>query len=93
MDTWLPVHVTTKSGKKVDGVLMNEDSFSVQIMGDDQQLHLFDRPDLSRFVVEPKSRMPTDFDKRLTPDEFRNLMAFLTRQGRAAPQQQAGGGD
>jgi hypothetical protein len=26
--------------------------------------------------------MPTDYDKRLSPDEFRDLVAFLTRQGR-----------
>jgi hypothetical protein len=29
--------------------------------------------------------MPTDYDKRLAPDEFRDLLAFLTRQGRRAP--------
>jgi putative heme-binding domain-containing protein len=83
MDTWLPAHVTTAQGKSFNGVLLNEDSYSVQIMGDDQQLHLFDRSGLRRFVVEPKSRMPTDYDKKLTPDEFRNLLAFLTRQGTA----------
>jgi cytochrome c oxidase cbb3-type subunit 3 len=93
MDTWLPAHVTTKSGKSFDGVLLNEDSYAVQIMGDDQKLHLFDRSDLSHFVVDAKSRMPTDYDKRLTPDEFRNLIAFLTRQGRAVPEQQAGSSD
>ena len=25
--------------------------------------------------------MPTDYDKRLSPDEFKDLLAFLTRQG------------
>jgi hypothetical protein len=29
--------------------------------------------------------MPTDYDKRLTKEEFADLMAFLTRQGRKAP--------
>jgi putative heme-binding domain-containing protein len=81
MDTWLPVHVTTKAGRTVNGVLLNQDSYSVQIMGDDQQLHLFERDQLSRFDVDAKSRMPTDYDKRLAPNEFRDLMAFLTRQG------------
>jgi putative heme-binding domain-containing protein len=81
MDTWLPAHVTTNQGKSFDGVLMNDDSYSVQIMGDDQQLHLFERSNLRRFVVEPKSKMPTDYDKRLAADEFRDLLAFLTRQG------------
>jgi putative heme-binding domain-containing protein len=90
MDTWLPAHVTTADGKSFNGVLMNEDSYSVQIMGDDQQLHLFDRSRLRRFTVDAKSRMPTDYDKKLTPDEFRDLMAFLTRQG-IKPQPERGG--
>ena len=83
MDTWLPAHVTTAAGRNFDGVLMNQDSFSVQIMGDDNRLHLFDRSGLKKFTVESKSRMPTDYDKRLTPDEFRDLLAFLTHQATA----------
>jgi cytochrome c oxidase cbb3-type subunit 3 len=91
MDTWLPAHITTKQGKTYNGVLMNQDSYSVQIMGDDQQLHLFQRDDLARFDVDAKSRMPTDYDKRLTADEFRDLLAVLTRQGRPAETASAGG--
>ena len=41
--------------------------------------------------------MPTDYDKRLTPDEFTDLMAFLTRQGNAtvaaAAGRRGGGGE
>lgn len=85
MDTWLPVHVTTADGKTLDGVLLNQDSYSLQMMGNDQQLHLFDRQSLRRLVIDPKSLMPTDYDKRLTPDEFRDLLAFLTRQASAPP--------
>jgi hypothetical protein len=55
------------------------------MIGTDNQLHLFDRAKLRRVVVEPRSLMPTDYDKRLTPDEFKDLLAFLTRQGRRAP--------
>jgi hypothetical protein len=66
-------------------VLLNEDSYSVQMIGTDNQLHLFDRARLRRVVVEPRSLMPTDYDKRLTGDEFKDLLAFLTRQGRPAP--------
>ena len=36
--------------------------------------------------------MPTDYDKRLTPDEFKDLMAFLTRQGMKPPPAQGRGG-
>ena len=85
MDSYLPVYVTTADGKIIEGVLLNEDSYSVQMIGTDNQLHLFDRARLRRVVVEPRSLMPTDYDKRLTPDEFKDLLAFLTRQGRSAP--------
>ena len=84
MESYLPVHITTADGKTIDGVLLNEDGYSLQMIGNDQQLHLFDRSKLRKVVVEPKSLMPTDYDKRLTPDEFKDLMAFLTRQGTIA---------
>jgi cytochrome c oxidase cbb3-type subunit III len=82
MDSYLPVHVTVADGKIIDGVLLNEDSYSLQMIDKDQQLRLFDKSKLRKIVVEPKSLMPTDYDKRLSSAEFRNLMAFLTRQGR-----------
>ncbi len=84
MESYLPVHITTADGKTIDGVLLNEDGYSLQMIGNDQQLHLFDRSKLRTVVVEPRSLMPTDYDKRLTPDEFKDLMAFLTRQGTVA---------
>jgi hypothetical protein len=47
-----------------------------------------------KVVYESKSLMPTDYDKRLQTDEFRDLLAFLTRlsvpQPAVAPQR--GGG-
>ena len=84
MDSYLPVYVTTTDGKTFDGVLLNEDGYSLQMIGNDQQLHLFDKAKLRRVAVETRSLMPTDYDKRLTPAEFKDLMAFLTRQGTAA---------
>jgi putative heme-binding domain-containing protein len=84
MDTYDAVHVTLTSGRTVDGVLLNQDSYSLQLMGDDNQLHLLDRSQIKAVANKPPL-MPTDYDKRLTKDEFADLMAFLTRQGRKAP--------
>jgi cytochrome c oxidase cbb3-type subunit III len=81
MDSYLPVHVTTADGKLIDGVLLNQDGYSLQMIGNDQRLHSFDRTRLRRVDIEPRSPMPTDYDKRLTPEEFKDLLAFLTRQG------------
>jgi len=84
MDTYDAVHVTLGNGRTVDGVLLNQDSYSLQLMGDDNQLHLLDRSRINSVANKPPL-MPTDYDKRLTKDEFADLMAFLTRQGRKAP--------
>ena len=84
MDTYDAVHITLKSGGALDGVLLNQDSYSLQLMGDDGQLHMLDRSQVGALTVKP-ALMPTDYDKRLTKDEFADLMAFLTRQGRKAP--------
>ncbi|HEX3753863.1 MAG TPA: c-type cytochrome [Rhizomicrobium sp.] len=75
------VDVTLADGHTVRGVLRNQDSFSIQMMGLDQKLYLLDRAKLKSIVFEKNSLMPTDYDKRLTPDEFNALLAFLTRQG------------
>jgi putative heme-binding domain-containing protein len=81
LSIWPVVHVTTQDGKTVRGLLRNEDSFSMQIMGLDQQLYLFDRRKLKSVVYEEASLMPTNYDKRLSKEEFDNLLAYLTRLG------------
>jgi mono/diheme cytochrome c family protein len=85
MDSYLPVHVTTAEGRVIDGILLNQDGYSLQLIGNDQRLYSFDRARLRRIDVEPKSLMPTDYDKRLTAEEFKDLLAFLTRQGTKPP--------
>ena len=81
MDSYDAVHVVPKLGKPIDGILLNQDSYSIQMMGDDNELHLLDREKIKSITAKP-AIMPTDYDKRLTPTEFTDLMAFLTRQGR-----------
>jgi len=85
-----PVHVVTKSGQAIDGVMRNQDGWSVQFVSLDGKLHSFDRADLRSVTVKPGSIMPSDYDKRLSADEFRDLMAFLTRQG-TKPSSSGGG--
>ena len=89
--TYQPVRVTTADGKVITGVLKNEDSYSLQVMGSDNQLHMFDRAKI-KLVYETKTLMPTDYDKRLSPDEFRNLVAYLTRLHVPAPASPTGRG-
>ena len=74
-----PVRVTTADGKVVSGILKNEDSFSLQVLGkDDLNLYRFKRNEVKVFY-DPQSVMPHDWDKRLSPADFQNLLAYLTR--------------
>jgi cytochrome c oxidase cbb3-type subunit 3 len=79
LQTYQPVRVTMSDGRVVNGILKNEDSFSLQLLSRDEKLHLVKRAAVKEVYYEPKSLMPTDFDKRLTAAEFQDLMAFLTR--------------
>jgi len=88
--TYQPVRVTTADGKAITGVLKNEDSYSLQVMGTDNELHMFERAKV-KVVYEKKTLMPTDYDKRLAPDEFKNLLAYLTRLHVPSPPPPTGG--
>ena len=76
-----PVQVVTKSGQVLNGVMRNQDTWSVQFMTMDGKLHSMDRSALKSVTIKLGSIMPTDYDKKLSADEFKDLMAFLTRQG------------
>jgi putative heme-binding domain-containing protein len=84
LSSYAPVRAVTRAGRTIRGVIKNEDSFSIQLLGFDEKLYSFARADLKDIVYEPKSEMPTDYDKRLAPDEFQDLLAFLSRQGVSA---------
>jgi hypothetical protein len=60
----------------------------VQIVSLDGKYHSFDRARLAGVTIAPGSIMPSDYDKQLSAGEFRDLLAFLTRQG-ARPAQSA----
>jgi len=92
MKSYQPVRVTTKDGKVITGILKNEDSFSLQVLGkDDLNIYRFKRQDVQVYY-DPNSVMPHDWDKRLTPAEFQDLMAFLTRLFVPPPPAPAGRG-
>jgi putative heme-binding domain-containing protein len=92
LQTYQQVRVTTNDGKVINGILKNEDSFSLQVLSRDEKLHLLKRAAVKEVYYDPKSLMPTDYDKRLTPAEFQDLMAFLTRLYVAPPPSGGRGG-
>jgi putative heme-binding domain-containing protein len=84
------VRVVTREGREIRGVLKNEDSFSLQMLSMDGDLHLFSRGDLREIVYEPDSLMPSDYEDRLSAKEMQDLLAFLSRLGWVNPPEQGG---
>jgi len=76
-----PVRLLTVDGHSIRGVLKNEDNFSLQLLDTAGKLHLLSRDELREIEFEKQSLMPSDYDKKLTPQELRDLLAFLSRQG------------
>lgn len=69
------VTAVTKDGKKIRGIRINEDTFSLQLRDSSQKIRMFDKSQLSNVVYESKSLMPA-YDK-LAPADLDSLVAYL----------------
>lgn len=72
--------IQTKDRRAMEGIVKNEDNFSLQVMTLDGDLRAFPRNDVAEVRIEPRSLMPADAGLRLLPDQLQNLLAFLDRQ-------------
>jgi PQQ-dependent dehydrogenase (methanol/ethanol family) len=78
-----PLELTFNTGAKLRGVRKNEDTFSVQVMDEQERLHLLLKKDLRAIRPIDKSLMPVP---RLTAGEVDNIVAFLEKGPPDAPQ-------
>jgi len=69
--------VTTRDGRTVEGVVRNEDNFSVQLQTQDGAFHFFQKSDLQKFEYSKQSLMPANYSQRLNPDELNDVVSFL----------------
>lgn len=83
-----PAKVVTSAGETVEGMIKNEHNFSLQMLSRDGRLRLFTAEEIRRIDYGERSLMPTDWEQRLTPEQFRNLLAFLSRQAAARIREQ-----
>ncbi len=82
-----PYRVTLKNGTVVNGRLLNEDTFTVQLMDDKESLRSFVKSDLREYVFVEKSPMPSYKDK-LSSQEIADVVSYL---GTLRPPPGAGG--
>ena len=74
------VVVETMEGRRIEGVLKNEDTFLVLVLTAAGEVEIFQRSELKSLAMPARSRMPADFGNRLSPEDLGNLLAFLDRQ-------------
>jgi putative heme-binding domain-containing protein len=78
------VEAVDNQARTYSGICMGEDTYSIQILDLNEELHSVYKQDLKRLVVEPKSRMPA-FGQTLTGAELDDLVSYLyslERRGR-----------
>jgi cytochrome c oxidase cbb3-type subunit 3 len=71
--------MTTRDGNRVEGIVRNEDNFSVQLQTQDGAFHFYQKADLQSFeyLTQSSMSMPSDFGTRLTRDELNDLISYL----------------
>ena len=69
--------VTTRNGGRVEGLIRNEDNFSLQLQTRDGSFHFFQKSDVQNVDYSTKPLMPTNYRERLSPGELDDLVNFL----------------
>jgi putative heme-binding domain-containing protein len=72
------VVVVMKDGKRPRGIAKNEDAFSIQLLGEDDELHLYEKKDLAEVRHERRSLMPAYTVEMLNAGELQDLLAYLS---------------
>jgi putative heme-binding domain-containing protein len=78
------VTVVDAGGQKFQGVVLNEDNFTLQMLDTREQLHLFEKDKLRSFEKTRESLMPAYDQKMLPEKDLQDLLAFLLAADSAA---------
>lgn len=75
--------LTTRDGDRLEGIIRNEDNFSLQLQTKDGSYHFFEKSDLRTLEPASQSLMPTNYSQRLSPDELNDVVSYLMNGGPA----------
>lgn len=71
------VHAVTKNGTVINGLRLNEDTHTVQLMDDNGRLVSLSKSDLREYTLLKTTPMPT-YQGKLTPQEVADVVSYLT---------------
>lgn len=69
--------VTTNSGETLQGIVRNEDNFSLQLQALDGSYHLLDKSDIRSVAYDANSLMPSDYGTKLSSAELDAIVSYL----------------
>jgi cytochrome c oxidase cbb3-type subunit 3 len=72
-----PASAIRRDGTSIEGVVRNEDNFTVQLQTQDGAFHFFQKSDLQKLEYQNQSLMPTNYAERLSHDELNDLVSYL----------------
>lgn len=74
-----PVKVILHGGQQYEGLLRNEDNFSLQLQTGDGRFHFITQSEVEKVEAAPSLLMPSDYGSRLNAREVDDLIAYLTQ--------------
>jgi cytochrome c oxidase cbb3-type subunit III len=83
------VTITLHDGKHLEGIIRNEDNFSVQVQSLDGSFHLVQKSEVGEITRSQQSLMPADYGKTLSASQLDDLVSYLMIAARKASEQPA----
>lgn len=75
---FVPVHATTRQGEKVNGIRVNEDTFTIQILEPSGRFRSFRKSALSALDERPTESPMPSFKTTFSENELQDLVAYLS---------------
>jgi cytochrome c oxidase cbb3-type subunit 3 len=71
------VQLTLRDGKVLEGVVRNEDNFSLQLQSLDGAFHFLQKADISTIKPSARALMPDNLGQTLSPAELDDIVGYL----------------
>ena len=75
------VTAVTADGQRYQGIIRNEDNFSLQLQSSDGAFHFLSKADLKTMERAQESMMPSDYAVRLSAAQLNDLVSYLLKLG------------
>ena len=73
------VRLVASSGKEITGVVRNEDTYTIQVLDQEENYHSYRKSELRELTHLDHSLMPAYSESALSDQELMDLLVFLTR--------------